>query len=161
MNTSCAIHQGEVDTFPDLLRFAQPGIRWVVNKPPNNPRLSVAIVRSCRGGNLLSRVFKCVQVPWGGVERGRGPGRKRWSCGIWGELVGSWWPFVLRLAHSTTLSIWCQAEETARGGSCLPAARGKRWSSKGGGYPGTRRLTSPALFLQGGGCRFNMVITLL
>ena len=90
MNTSCAVHRGKVDTFPDLLGFAQPGIRWVINEASNSPGLSVAIVRSCRGGNLLSRFFKCVQIHRGGTERGRGLWRRRRGVvfgGAGGQLV--------------------------------------------------------------------------
>lgn len=36
----------------------------------------MAIVRSCRGGNLLNRVFKCAQVHLGGTENGRGCGEE-------------------------------------------------------------------------------------
>lgn len=68
----CAIKREKVDTFPNLLSFAQPRIIGVVNKPSNSPRLSAAIVRSRRGGNLLNRVFKCAQVHVGGTEHGRG-----------------------------------------------------------------------------------------
>lgn len=44
---------------------------------------------------------KCtgVELRVGGVCAGEG--------GVWclGELVGSWWPFVLGLAHATNLSV--------------------------------------------------------
>lgn len=99
MNTGCAINPGKVDTFPNLLGFAQPRIIGVVNKPSNSPGLSVAIVRSCRGGNLLSRFFKCIQVHLGGSESGRGFWKRGWGV-LSGEAGGQPMVFVLALAQS-------------------------------------------------------------
>lgn len=103
MNTGCAINRGKVDTFPNLLGFAQPRIIGVVNKPSNSPGLSVAIVRSCRGGNLLSRFFKRIQVHLGGSESGRASGRGGGGVLSGGAGGGQPMVFVLELAQSPSI----------------------------------------------------------
>lgn len=139
MNTSCAINRGKVDTFPNLLGFAQPRIIGVVNKPSNSPGLSVAIVRSCRGGNLLNRFFKCVQVHLGGIENGKGFWKRRWLRCL-GELVAGRWHLSrcwLRGPHSTSFS-HCKAQGAALGVSCP------------GGLPGGHTTESEAVRACGG-----------